>query len=322
MSATIRATSPAVTSLETAMTLTVTKPAGTVDGDLLLAFFGERKIAGTIIVPPPGWDEIATVDVEPGPTVGEFMKVYQRTARAEPADYTWTWDKNGQAGVIIAALDVHDGRDAVIGVATVNGTSHKTSVEFLTTEPDMLLLAAFMVNTQSSFTPPAVFAENEDVQSGPSNGITVMLCNKIQAARGFTGQFDATSANSQTGVAFIIGIRDPAVSEKVDLSTGIKSNVVNAVDASGGVEVLSLDIGAKQGLRRLLMTSAGGVTVRIEDTAGKKLFPDTTFPSSGGSTGQLDFERGRFTGGVGKAIEVKASNTTVVSVQIESDVIV
>ncbi len=318
MPATIRSSSSAVTATAQDLTVTVTKPAGTVDGDLLVAFFALRNPKG-LITQPGGWELVNTVDVPPTPTVGEFMQVYVKAAASEPADYKWSWTVDSQCAVGMLALDVHDNKDVVVGVATASGTSHKTSDTFFTTEPNMLMLAAYSVNIQSSFTPPAGFAENLDVQSGASNGITLMVCNDIQVAKGLTGQFEGVSAATETGVAFVIGIRDPTLTEKVNLETGVKVNIVNAVNASAGVEVLSVEVGLKQSLRRLFISSAGNAAVRIEDTAGRILFPDFIFTTNIRNFGPVDFEPRRFAGGIGLAINVKSDSNSDVSVQIEAD---
>lgn len=320
MSATIRATSKAATSLSTDKAVTVAKPSGTVDGDLLLAFFSERKAAGTNITAPSGFTEIASVEVPPVPTVGEFTRVYRRIANAEPADYTWTWDVDGQAGVIMFALNVQDGVSVAVGVATASGTNHKTPDVFAA-EPSMLLLAAYMVNIQSSFTVPAGFVENEDVASGASNGITVMVCNKIQATRGNTGQFTGVSADAETGTALIVTVRDPAVSEKLDFKTGIKTNVLNATNVSAGVQILTGDVGFRQQLRTLFVSAVAATEVRIEDAAGRILVPDIRFGTGGGIFGPETFEKDQPIGGIGQAIEVKGTGTILVSTQISVKVV-
>lgn len=315
MSATIRATTSAATAIQITSVL-ITKPAGTADDDLLLAFLGIRQIPG-VVTAPTGWKEIASIDVPPTPTVGEFMRVYRRIAKSEPADYTWTWTGAQQAAITMVALDVHDGQDVILGVATANGTSHKTP-DIATTEASMLLLASYTLNKQSSFTPPSGFVENEDVQSGSSNGITAMLCNKVQTDRGDTGEFDATSADAETGVAFIVSIRDPAVTERVNLETGLKTNVLNATDVIAGVEVISAEADRRNSLTSVFISTVGAGNIRVEDSSGRVLVPEITFGSDGGTFGPFAYDVGKYVGRIGKSLKIKSSTTALASIQIEA----
>ena len=116
-------------------------------------------------------------------------------------------------------------------------------------------------------------------------------------------------------------MRDPAVSEKFDVTTGVKTNNKSSIDASAGVEVLSADVNQRQSLNKVLISTGSSLQVKIVDTAGRILLPDIFFGTGGGTFGPVTFEKGQFKGGPGKAVNVQASGTMNISIQITGDVV-
>lgn len=68
-------------------TTTVTKPTGTVDGDLLIVTLGTRT--DTVTGVPSGWTLIDSLDTNPGSNI--LMYTYWKIAASEGASWDWTW---------------------------------------------------------------------------------------------------------------------------------------------------------------------------------------------------------------------------------------
>ena len=67
-------------------TVVVSKPAGTIDGDVLVAMVSIRASSPSI-TPPSGWTLVGSVA---GTSSGTVTGVWTRVASSEPASYTWT----------------------------------------------------------------------------------------------------------------------------------------------------------------------------------------------------------------------------------------
>lgn len=80
--------------------ITLTKPAGTVEGDLLIAtFYFEDSGSPSVVVSPSGWIALSSFDKASPPQYGR--QYYKLAGASEPANYSWTLDlsANGQANI-------------------------------------------------------------------------------------------------------------------------------------------------------------------------------------------------------------------------------
>lgn len=77
--------------------VTVDVPAGTTDGDLLLAWLSAND--ADTLTPPSGWSRRLIEPVGAGTSVW----LYSRTATDEPASYTWEWNADHHHHVIVSA---------------------------------------------------------------------------------------------------------------------------------------------------------------------------------------------------------------------------
>lgn len=86
-----------------ATSVTVTKPTGTADGDLLIAI--THSPASSSITAPAGWTRLGTFD-DPSQI---RSAIYKKFASSEGASYAWTFGTAGAIGVSIAAFSgAHD----------------------------------------------------------------------------------------------------------------------------------------------------------------------------------------------------------------------
>lgn len=110
-------------------TATINKPAGTVSGDIMVAF-AARSVATGTVTPPSGWSLLASNGGAPP------VLYYKIAGGSEPASYDWTWGSGNAAGIILTYR---------AGVAGVTGTvSLNTTAPSITPDAAGILLAAFV----------------------------------------------------------------------------------------------------------------------------------------------------------------------------------
>ncbi len=107
------------------LTLTITKPAGTIENDVMVAAIGVSANA-PVITPPAGWVLVRKMDN--GAVNANSLAVYYKVATAtEPANYAWGLSAStGAAGGIqtFYNVDITFPIDAENGQTTASGTSH------------------------------------------------------------------------------------------------------------------------------------------------------------------------------------------------------
>jgi cellulose synthase/poly-beta-1,6-N-acetylglucosamine synthase-like glycosyltransferase len=86
--------------------LTITKPTGLVDGDVLIAHVGVRGGVQASMAGPSGWATVDRINQTTSITMGVFSHAVT-TAASEPASYTFTWTGSfGTAGTITTFMNV------------------------------------------------------------------------------------------------------------------------------------------------------------------------------------------------------------------------
>src|SRR5689334_18499080 len=73
----------------------VPKPAGTVDGDFILAFISVGN--NNTITAPAGWTELSLTTNFAGATLQN--RIYWKVASSEPASWTWTFTSSAYVGI-------------------------------------------------------------------------------------------------------------------------------------------------------------------------------------------------------------------------------
>ncbi|MGH7359206.1 MAG: Ig-like domain-containing protein, partial [Candidatus Rokuibacteriota bacterium] len=186
-------------------TLTITKPAGTADKDLLVAHVTVRN-NGTITA-PAGWTQVVNANYSFYLRQSVWYKV---AGASEPANYIWTFGTSGAAAGGVSAfygiktstapgpLHVADATPQTANSGTVTATS------ITTTTADALVLALFAARNNTTFTQAAGMTELYEM--GASGGIDVATDSMIQVTAGATGNKTSTlgvsSRNSGTQVSF------------------------------------------------------------------------------------------------------------------------
>jgi len=184
-------------------TITINKPAGVVDGDVMIASIAQGLVASplTITVTPTGWTLVRQSQF--GVTNVYGMAVYSRVASSEPASYTWTFSK---------ALNSAGGISAYVNVDTANPIDVETGgsgtpASITTTQPGDMLVVSSMSTSNTTFTPPAGMIERIDRASGATNSATLEHADIVQAVAGATG---SKLSAPQASVYSIVALRPVA----------------------------------------------------------------------------------------------------------------
>ena len=146
--------------------LTITKPTGTVEDDVLIASIGVRPNT-TGITPPTGWTLVRRVDTT-GPDANSLAVYRLKAGASEPASYTWTLTGvSASSGGIqsFTGVDTTTPIDVENGQATASGLTHATP-SIVTTFPNTMLVTSHTFASTSTWTPPAGVTEGVDATSG------------------------------------------------------------------------------------------------------------------------------------------------------------
>ena len=164
---------------------TGTKPTGTTDDDILIAFVATN--ADVTYTAPAGWTLIARVTYSATYTLATYRKI----AASEGASWTWTLGASGAWRVGVVACSGGLTASVVNVSATDNYLGNLTTAiapTVTTTSPHALILAAFAGNASTSgatCTPPTDMTELVDVGTGAT--LLMAVASVSQAAPGATG---------------------------------------------------------------------------------------------------------------------------------------
>jgi len=185
-------------------TLTITKPAGVAQNDVMIASIAVGPNTVTI-TPPAGWGLVRRTDNASG--TSNSLAVYKLLAGAsEPASYDWSFSagQTGAAGGIMAFSGADPAIDVENGQNTASGTSHATPSVTTAFNNTMLITSHGVGAATTTWTPPSGMSEQVDANGGSA----ALEMNYLpQAASGSTGVRTATSSTSGTGNAHILALR-------------------------------------------------------------------------------------------------------------------
>ncbi len=157
----------------------ITKPTGTVDGDLLIAAIGHNKTVG--VTPDAGWTLLDTAPTYQGATWNDSVDVYYKFASSEPASSSWKASTLAIGGGYVAAYIPTDSTvpaSLASGGYVDQGTTGTTATKTITAETNsggnQLLIFVYAGKGHFIFgptTPPASpFVERASFGlTGPSN---------------------------------------------------------------------------------------------------------------------------------------------------------
>src|SRR5688572_29479437 len=189
------------TATGTGNSVVISKPSGTVSGDLLVAGVMFEKGTGvTTLSAPAGWTLLLRTN-----QVGDIgMQTYYRIADGtDGASFTFTLNNSPKWAAGISRISGVDQVGPIhVSAGGSSGGTASTSVvapSITTTIPNTLILAFFTNKHQSTYT--GVSTERYDVPNTANGLPSNMLASYGQSVAGSTGTKTATSSNSEQWVA-------------------------------------------------------------------------------------------------------------------------
>ena len=194
-----------------ATSITFTKPAGAVTGDLLLAIAANMNGSGRSMAAPAGWTTIPNTDQFNG-TAARTHAWYKVAGATEPPDYTFAL--TGGSG-----YDMSGGILAIVGAnATIpinasggqnSGATLSTSViapSITTSVANTLLAFGGACNVQVAFAPPPGMTEQWDRASSGSFRVVTETATQAFAGTGATGTRTATLSGACKNDGILIAV--------------------------------------------------------------------------------------------------------------------
>jgi len=184
--------------------IAVSKPSGTVSGDLLIGVIVTDGNAGTL-TSPSSWTPIDSGTADPGGTANQVtLGAWHKIAGgSEPPSYTWSWTNSEAVYAFIIRITGHDVSDPidVWGVATGSSTGASitvTSPSVNTNVDDTLVLRIFGADRAMNFGSYPTGHTGITFNSSSGDNTSMYQCTggaawQAQAATGATGTADFTA---------------------------------------------------------------------------------------------------------------------------------
>ncbi|MEO6452650.1 MAG: DUF2341 domain-containing protein [Ginsengibacter sp.] len=192
------------------LSLVITKPTGTVSGDVMIAAISVRPNTATI-TPPSGWTLIRRTN-NAASTAHSHATYWKAAGGSEPANYTWSFSAStGSAGGISTFYNVNTTSPINVenGQTTASALTH-ASPSVTTTLANTIIVTTHSFASCATWTPPTGMTETVDESSDavPNGAGIAIEMNVIgQAAAGATGAKTATaSGDADVGVTQILAL--------------------------------------------------------------------------------------------------------------------
>lgn len=185
--------------------MTITKPASTASGDLLIAHFHIGWVASVVIGSvPAGWALLGYITNSGSGQVINTYIYYKIAGASEPASYTWVNSGGNPSWVgtvsrITGVDSLNPIPNPVWGLAT-SGTSHATAAHTPNVDNNMVL-AFFSIEASTSWTESSG-TERYETGSGSNTAAMSSQTQASAASIAVTG----TSADSDIGAAFWVAV--------------------------------------------------------------------------------------------------------------------
>ncbi|MBK8188816.1 MAG: hypothetical protein IPK79_00015 [Vampirovibrionales bacterium] len=252
--------------------LSVTRPTGVVENDVLVAVV--TWWANTL-TPPSGWTQIGTTQSWSHPDGTVYARAYYRVAGAsEPSSYAWGLSATNDIACTIVAYSNVDTTDPISASGAQTQTSASMTapgVDAATTADMLIFLGAVGDDNAGSrtATPPSGMTELADTTSG-TTWIKSYAAQQLLTASGATGTRTATLSASARNAGFLVSLRPTGTAGgdtevTVNRPTGVVENdvMLATVVYAGGT------LTAASGWTQVLSQVGTGVTTAVyRRTAG------------------------------------------------------
>jgi len=228
-----------VSSLSDPYNITVTKPTGTVDGDILFCWIGWYA-AVTIDSVPSGWA-----------LLGEYLvntdryALYWKKASGEGASWIWSFTATAPVRAVCSCYygDAYD-KSISNPIDVVSNTAYRTSdvncraasMTVAVAKSPLVFWGGVYSTSSKTFTKPSVpttgWAEDDDAGSTTPDFWTE-VCSMVWGSSGATGIMSATiSATLTAKHAFAVALKPPVAKAFADVGGGVEG-FINPFRAMG-----------------------------------------------------------------------------------------
>lgn len=269
MAIAFRAASTSETGASGATSITLSKPTGTLDNDVMVALIAIRDKTVTITA-PSGWT-LHRSDSHPSATLRTL--VYWKRASSEGSTYQWTWTGTlNAAGAILGFSGVVTSGDPVDTSGATNNASG-TSGTFPSITPaaaNSMLVAACGSVGAISFTAPATYTEQADINTtAAGTNATVTAATKAGPSTTSTAvpsaSFTLSAANINTGV--ILALAPQVGATTIDTNKAVVASLTRQdLNAATGTVTASLS-GSLTRINQSQQAAIGGTALTLSTPA-------------------------------------------------------
>jgi len=204
-------------SLTSPYDITVNKPTGTVDGDILFCFLCVRAVTPpTVDSVPSGWNLIAT---RLGATPNYRYYLYYKIAAGEGASWVWSFTATGKVRAVCSCymggdfdpddpIDVWSDTGYIVSDFTLRAASMSVTKA---NSPLVFFGGVYHISTRTFTEPsvPAAWTKDDDAGSTTSDWWTI-IASLLWSGSGPTGDMDAgISASDPNKHAFAVALNPP-----------------------------------------------------------------------------------------------------------------
>lgn len=223
----------------TTTSVTITKPTGTISGDLLIACVTNGSANAAPPTVPDGWALL----VGQGGTTWWGGIYYLAAGGSEPADYTWSGFTDSCTGVMIAVsgADTSSPFDGFTSAPNV-GTATPGCPGITTTVADTLIVGACAeddnngLSTWACATDPTTLSERADFGSSGGADTNAGIATGTKTTAGATGAFSLAISAARDSSAFLLAVKAPS-SGGVAVAQATETDTANAITLSHMVAV-------------------------------------------------------------------------------------
>ncbi len=194
-----------------ATSITIAKPAGTAQGDLLLAIVSHQAGKARNMTPPSGWTAVPNGDYSEANNT-RIHAWYHVAGGSEPSSYTFTLTGGSGEDTTGGILDITGAKTSApinASLGQVNSANSSTSVQapsITTTVPNTLLVFAGAANVPATWTPPGLMSEQWDRATSGTFRTSGESAVQALSSAGATGTRTALLSTSGKSVAIMIAI--------------------------------------------------------------------------------------------------------------------
>jgi hypothetical protein len=251
--------------------VTVNKPSGTAENDVLIALVYIEDHIGSSITPPSGWTQLRRSD-QSGPPPFDYSHVtyWKRAGASEPGSYQWSWTgtKYREAFIIAVQGCATSGDPIDVEAATVNGAQDDAPVapSVTTTVADTLLLCIYTSADGGN----AVWAPGSSGLTERVDSVSMAAYDVAVASAGATGSKTVSCTggiNPEWHVGAAIALKPPAgtpVSQTIVAPGEALATAARALP--GPFEALGAPIAARIAPAEALTTPAATRAAPVEAT--------------------------------------------------------